>query len=156
MSEFINKAKIADLQHANAELCDEISTLKIELEDLNDKVARIREENPSDIDPLKKKLFECEQRETEYKERLVTIFEGVKNNPKKYDVVAGLLSLFQVTETDIVENALDNHYKRKWRPRVITFFLLGILVSIVSWISFMLIVKDEHFSRFIHQLLTNI
>lgn len=156
MSEFINKAKIADLQHANAELCDEISALKIELEDLNSEMTRLREESPNDIDHLKEKIFECEQRETEYKERFLIISEGVKNNPKKYNVVKGLLSMFQVTETDIVEAAIENYYKRKWQPRVITFFLLGILVSLVSWISFMLIVKDEYFSDIIHQLLTNI
>jgi predicted nuclease with TOPRIM domain len=153
MSEFINKAKIADLQHANAELSEEILTLKIELEDLNDEVTRLREENPDDIDHLKEKLLAYEQREKEFKERLLTISEGVKNNPKKYDVVKGLLAIFQGTETDIVEDAIDSYYKRKWRPRVVTFFLLGILVSIISWISFMLIVKDELFSNLIHQLI---
>ena len=156
MSEFINKAKIADLQQANAELSREISSLKIELEELNGEIARLMEENPDEINHLREKIIELEQRETESEERLLTIYERVKNNPKKYDVVKGLLSIFQVTETDIVAAAIDNHYKRKWRPRVITFFLLGILVSIVSWISFMLIVKDVHFNDMIQQLTTNI
>jgi hypothetical protein len=156
MSEFVNKAKIADLQHANAELSSEISSLKIELEELKGEIARLGEENPDEINLLREKIIALEQRETEFKEKLLTIFEGVKNNPKKYDVVKGLLSMFQVTETGIVETAIDNHYKRKWRPRVITFFLLGILVSMVSWISMMLIVKDEHFKEIIHQLITNI
>ena len=153
MSEFINKAKIADLQQANAELNREISSLKIELEELNGEIARFDEENPDEIHHLREKIIALDQRETEFQEKLLTIFERVKNNPKKYDVVKGLLSVFQVTEADIVEAAIDNHYKRKWRPRVITFFLLGVLASIVSWISFMLIVKDVHFIEIIQQLI---
>lgn len=153
MSEFINKAKIADLQQVNAELSREISSLKIELEELNGEIVTPGEENPDEIHHLREKIIALEQRETEFQEKLLTIFERVKNNPKKYDVVKGLLSMFQVTEVDIVEAAIDNHYKRKWRPRVITFFLLGILVSILSWISFMLIVKDVHFIEIIQQLI---
>jgi len=156
MSEFINKAKIADLQHANAELINEISNLKIERDGLNTEIHRLRGENPDEVNHLRKKVTEYEERETEFKERLLIIFEKAKSNAKKDDVVKELLSAFQVMETANVETAIDNYYKRKWRPRVITFFLLGILVSIVSWISFMLIVKDEHFSDIIHQLITNI
>jgi len=155
MSEFINKAKIANLQHSNAELSNEISSLQIELDDLNGEVERLRGENPDDIKYLTEKITEYEQRETEFKERILSISEEVKNNPQKHDVVKELLSLFQVMEPVNVKTAIDNYYKKKWRPKVVTSFLLGILISMISCIFVAYLENGKHYNAIIKQLINN-
>ena len=144
------------MQHSNAELINEISNLQLEVDDLNGEIKRLRGENPDDIKYLREKITEYEQRETEFNEHMLSISETVKRNPRKYDVVKELLSVLPVAEPAIVETAINNYYKNKWRPKVITSFLLGILVPMVFWIIVAYLENDTHYNAIIKQLINNV
>lgn len=154
MSEFVNKSKIAKLQHSNLELINEISTLEIELQDLNGEVERLRGENPDDIKHLREKITEYEQRETEFKERILLISKEANN--KKYDVVKELLFALQGMDTVSVEAAIDKYYQKKGVPKIINAFLLGILVSLIVWIIFIYLENNELYSGIIKQFINDI
>lgn len=156
MSEFINKSKIAKLQQSNSELINEISNLEIELHDLNGEVERLRGGNPDVIKLLREKITEYEQRETEFKERILLISKEANNNSKKYDVVKGLLSVLQGMDTVIVEAAIDKYYQKKGVPKIIIAFLLGILVSLIAWFIVNYLENNKLYSGIIKQFINDI
>ena len=155
MSEFINKSKIIQLQQSNSELINEISNLEIELHDLNGEVERLKGENPDAIKLLREKITEFEQRETEFKDRILLISKEA-NNSKKYDVVKELLSVLQGMDTVIVEAAIDKYYKKKGVQKIITAFLLGILVSLIAGFIVIYLENNKLYSAIIKQFINNI
>ncbi|MCD6580542.1 MAG: hypothetical protein J7K90_01965 [Desulfuromusa sp.] len=154
MSEFINKSKIIQLQQSNSELINEISNLEIELHNLNGEVERLRGENPEDIKLLREKITEYEQRETEFKERILLISREADNS-KKYDVKE-LLSVLQGMDTVIVEAAIDKYYKKKGVQKIITAFLLGILVSLIAGFIVIYLENNKLYSAIIKQFINDI
>ena len=133
MSEFIHKANIVALKQSNTELINQISKLKTDLHDLNCEIVRPRGNNPDEIKLLREKVTEYEQREAEFKERILSISKEAKNNKKKHEVVKQLLSALQVVDTVIVEAAIEQYYKNIGVPKIIIAFLLGVLASLVVW-----------------------
>jgi len=152
MSEFIHKAKIAALEQSNAELNNEISNLKAELDDLNCEIKRFREQNPDDIQQLEAKIAEYERREAELKERIVSISAEAKNNNKSDGVVKALLSALQVEDATIVEAAIEQYYKKRGMPKIMVAFLLGVLVSLAIWLVSVYLENDESFNTIIEYL----
>lgn len=135
MSEFIHKTEIVSLKQSNAELSEAISKLKTDLNDLNYEIEHLRRENPEDLKQLKARLAEYEQRETEFKKRILSISKEAKDNNKKHVVVKQFLSALQVENATIVETAIERHYKKRGLPKIIVAFLLGVLVTLVLWLA---------------------
>ncbi|WP_321365501.1 hypothetical protein [uncultured Desulfuromusa sp.] len=156
MSEFINKAKIADLQHANAELRDEVETLRIELENVTAEMTGLKGTPPDEINHLREKIFAYEQREAEFNGRILSFSKDVANSSYKGDIMSQLLSVLQVAEAGNVETAITHYYKNKWRPKIITSFLLGLLVAIVFWIVVTYLGNHQHYNEVIEQLITTV
>ncbi|SEA56986.1 hypothetical protein SAMN05660420_02504 [Desulfuromusa kysingii] len=153
MSEFINKAKIADLQHANAALNDEIATLNDELARLNDEIKRQGEEPSDEIDHLREVISNYEHCEKEFKERVLSLSTAVQNNSLEGDIVKELLAAIDLSETGSIEAAINRHFKNKWWPKVVTAFLLGILSSIIFWIIVAYLENIQHYNAMLKQLL---
>lgn len=156
MSEFVNKAKIAGLEQSNAELINEISNLKIELDDLNGEIERLREENPDDLKHLKEKVTEYEQRETYFKERVLSISKIAKNHNNNDEVVKQLLSALQVEDTATVETAIEKYYKKGGLSKIIIAFLLGVLLPLVAWQVADYLKNDEFYNAIIRRVIGNI
>ncbi len=156
MSEFIHKAKIAALEQSNAELIDEISSLKIELDKLNDEIEHLRGENPDDIKYLREKVTEYEQREANLKERVLSISKIAENNNENAGVVKQLLSALQVVDSAIVETAIEKYYKKNGLPKIIIAFLLGLLVPLVVWHIAKYLENDEFYNTTIKRVIDNI
>ncbi|MDX2494093.1 MAG: hypothetical protein QNK27_03940 [Desulfuromusa sp.] len=156
MSEFIHKAKIAGLEQSNAELINEISNLKFELHDLNTEIERLRGENPDDVTHLKEKITEYEQRETEFKERVLSISKIAGNNNKEDEIVKQLLSALQVEDSAIVETAIEQYYKKNGVPKIIITFLLGVLVPLVAWQIADYLENVESYNAIIKRVIDNI
>lgn len=146
MSELIHKSKIAALEQSNFELVNEISCLKDELDVLNDEIERLKGENPDDIKQLSEKVSEYEQREAEFKARILSITKTAENNSNKYEVVEQLLSALQVEDTAIVETLIEQYYKKKETPKKIIAFLLGVLISLVAWLIAAYLENDESYN----------
>ena len=156
MSEFIHKAKIVALKQSNSELINEISNLKTKLNDLNGEIERPRGKNSDDINHLREKVTEYEQREAEFKERILSISKEAKNNKKKDEVVKQLLSALHVVDTVIVETAIEQYYKKKGVPKIIIAFLLGVLASLVAWHIANYLENDKFYSTIIKRVIDNI
>lgn len=133
MSEFIHKTEIADLKQSNAELSNAISDLEAELHDLKCELELLRRENPDENKKLKEKITKFENREAELKERILLISREAKSNNKKHVVFKQLLSALEVEDAAIVEDAIDQYYKKKWVPKIIIAFLFGVLFPMVVW-----------------------
>ncbi|MDA3902859.1 MAG: hypothetical protein PF441_05335 [Desulfuromusa sp.] len=149
MSELIHKSKIAALNQSNYELINEISNLKTERHDLNGEIERLKGENPDDIRHLREKITEYEQREAEFKERILSISEKAKNNNKKHEIVKQLLSALPVVDTVIVETAIEQYYKKRRAPKIIIAFLLGVLASLVAWLIAGYLENDQFYNTII-------
>ena len=156
MSELINKSKIAALEQSNFELTNEISNLENELHDLNGEIERLRGENPDDIKYLSEKVSAYEQRETEFKGRILSITKIAKNNNNKHEVVKQLLSALQVEDTASVETSIEKYYKKRERPKIIIAFLLGVLVSLVAWLIAGYSENDEFYNTIMKWVRDNI
>lgn len=126
MSEFIHKAKIVALQQSNSELINEISNLKTKLNDLNGEIERPSGKNSDDINHLREKVTEYEQREVEFNERILSISKEAKNN------------------------------KKKAVPKIIIAFLLGVLASLVAWHIANYLENDKFYSTIIKRVIDNI
>ena len=126
MSEFIHKAKIVALQQSNSELINEISNLKTKLNDLNGEIERPSGKNSDDINHLREKVTEYEQREAEFNERILSISKEAKNN------------------------------KKKAVPKIIIAFLLGVLASLVAWHIANYLENDKFYSTIIKRVIDNI
>ena len=126
MSEFIHKAKIVALQQSNSELINEISNLKTKLNDLNGEIERPSGKNSADINHLREKVTEYEQREAEFNERILSISKEAKNN------------------------------KKKAVPKIIIAFLLGVLASLVAWHIANYLENDKFYSTIIKRVIDNI
>ncbi len=68
-------------------IIDEISNLKTELHYLNIEIESLKGENPDDIGRLSEKVTECEQREADFQERIVSILD-------KFDDLTSSISSF--------------------------------------------------------------
>ncbi len=142
MSEFINKAEIARLSHANAELNEEIESLQNELQHLRSELENLREIPPDEIKHLKEKIAAIEQREADYKQRITLISkeaEGTRNTDR---LVEQFFSTLQLMDAAPVAAVIEKSYKNKQRSRIIIAFLLGALVALAAWLTTVLMLSD--------------
>ena len=156
MSELIHKSKIIALQQSNSELINEISDLKDDLEVLSGEIERLRGENPDDIKHLSEKVSEYEQREAEFKARILSITKTAESHNNKYEVVEQLLSALQVVDTAIVEKSIERYYKKKEAPKNIIAFLLGVLVALIAWLISGYVENDKSYDMIIKWVRDNI
>jgi predicted nuclease with TOPRIM domain len=133
MSQFINKAKIAELNLNNTELADELSALKEKCQKLNIEVEHLRGGGADETEALKKRLVDYELREFELNEQLSNIAKSMKNGTASEDIVNQLLSTLRATNCSELETAIGQHYSKMGLPRVIIAFLLGALSPLVIW-----------------------
>lgn len=156
MSELIHKSKIAALEQSNFELSNEILNLQNELQDLNDEIGRLKAENPDDIKHLSEKVSEYEQREAEFKARILSITKTAESHNEKHEVVKQLLSALQVEDSARVETSIEQYYKKQQGPKIIIAFLLGVLVALVVWLVAGYLENDESYNMIIKWVRGNI
>jgi len=109
-------------------------SLGAELHDLNCELERIKGEDPDEKEQLKDRISEFEQREAELKERILLISREAKDKNKKQEVVKQFLSALKVEDAAIVEDTIEQHYKKRGALKVIVAFLSGVLLSLVIWL----------------------
>lgn len=156
MSEFINKSKIAELEKSNSDLVIEISNLKRELRDLNRLTESLRQQNPDETKNLKKRIEKYEKREDEIKENVLSVANEMKKNKKNYDVVKDLFSALKLLNTISAEDLIEQYYRKKWKQKIISAFILGNIVSLIAWIIFIYLENEKFYNNLIGKLIRKI
>lgn len=132
MSEFINKAKIAEMNKINTELNQKIESLQEALDVQDRELERLRElAPPEDITHLKEKVVASEQRELSYKQNMESIIEQAKNVQDIDSLIEQLFSVLQLHDDGSIADAIDKFYKKHQRSKLIIAFLLGVLMPLV-------------------------
>ncbi len=128
MSQFIDKAKIAELN------C-EIETLRHELQHQNKELEDLKEKNAEDITELEWEVSDYRQHEAvDYEQRVETISKELENSKNKENPVEQFLATLELDDAASVAATIDQFYKKKYRAQLIIFFLLGLLTPLAIWV----------------------
>ncbi|MBD1399278.1 hypothetical protein [Pelovirga terrestris] len=137
MSEWINKAKIAEANKINTELNQKIKSLQEELDTQCRELDHLRElaTPDEDITHLKEKITAYEQRKLSDKQHIESIIEQAKHVQKVDSLVEQFFSILQVHDDGSIAVAIDKFYKKHERSKLFIVFLLGALVPLVVWVA---------------------
>lgn len=156
MSEFIHRAKIAELDQTNSELNKEIESLREELEDLKSELEQFREKSPDGIKQLKEIIAEHEERERDFQQRLASLRKEAEHTRNIDGFLEHFFSTLQVIDAGPVAAAIERYYKKKQRPRMIIAFLLGVLAPLAAWLISDFMLDDRAFTTILEQFFANI
>ncbi len=150
MSQFIDKAKIAELN------C-EIESLRHELQNQNKELEDLKEKNSEDITELEWEVSDYRQHEAvDYEQRVETINKELENSKNKENPVEQFLATLELDDAASVAATIDQYYRKKQQPRLVIVFLLGILVPLAVWFINDFASNDQSYGTIFRQLIDNL
>ncbi len=128
MSQFIDKAKIAELN------C-EIESLRHELQNQSKELEDLKEKKAEDITELEWEVSDYRQHdEVDYNLRVKEITKELEKGNNRDNSLEQYLATLELDDAASVAATIDQFYKKKYRPQLIIFFLLGLLTPLAIWV----------------------
>ena len=128
MSEFINKARIAELNQSNAELNSELESLKKQVADQDRELEDLREKQEADKCLVEEQIMTCEKNESD-QSHLTALSRAVAQSGDISATGKQFVAILRQMNASPLATAIEKYYRRKQRPRVVVAFLAGALLA---------------------------